>query len=106
VVVTVFAGRPPANLPLPEWDQAAGFQPGDDVMSIRRAEDLEALTLLQAKPLWLDFCDNQYGCSPSVMEVVSALQEVVRRVPHDAIFLPLGLFHSDHQLTHEAGAVC
>jgi hypothetical protein len=40
VVATVFAGCPPAGAPLTEWDRAAGFQAGDDVMNARRAEDL------------------------------------------------------------------
>jgi LmbE family N-acetylglucosaminyl deacetylase len=102
LVVTIFAGRPPAHLPLPEWDRAAGFQPGDDVSGMRRAEDQEALTLLRATPLWLDFCDSQYHCSPSVEEVTLALQEVVQRDNPLAVFLPFGLFHSDHQLAHEA----
>jgi len=105
LVVTVFAGRPAATLPLTEWDQAAGFQSGDDVMGIRRTEDQNALTGLQAEPRWLDFCDSQYRCSPSVGEVSVALQEIIQRVRPQAIFLPLGLFHSDHQLTHEAACL-
>lgn len=103
--MTVFAGRPAAAQPLPEWDQAAGFQPGDDVMGIRRTEDLNALTGLGAEPRWLDFCDSQYRCSPSVGEMRLALQEIILQVNPQAIFLPLGLFHSDHQLTHEAACL-
>jgi LmbE family N-acetylglucosaminyl deacetylase len=102
LVLTVFAGRPPVGTPLPEWDQAAGFQPGDDVMGIRRAEDRSALTLLDAEPIWLDFCDSQYHCSPSIHEVITALQEIADLTNPRPVFLPLGLFHSDHQLVHEA----
>lgn len=104
VVVTVFAGRPPAALPLPEWDRAAGFQEGDDVMGVRRAEDAAALRILQAQPLWLDFCDSQYQCSPRAEAVTQALSDVMRATPHEAALFPLGLFHSDHQLTYAACA--
>jgi LmbE family N-acetylglucosaminyl deacetylase len=90
---------------LREWDQAAGFRPGDVVSGLRRAEDREALALLRAEPLWLDFCDSQYGCSPSVAEVTTALQEIVKRANPHAVLLPLGLFHSDHHLAHEATRV-
>jgi LmbE family N-acetylglucosaminyl deacetylase len=31
-----------------------------------------------------------------------ALQEIILEVNPRTVFLPLGLFHSDHQLTHEA----
>jgi LmbE family N-acetylglucosaminyl deacetylase len=102
IVVTVCAGRPPADAPLTEWDHAAGFRPGDDVMGMRRAEDREALTLLAAHPIWLDFCDSQYGQSPSVEAVMNALHGVVCAANPKTIVLPLGLFHSDHVLTHQA----
>jgi LmbE family N-acetylglucosaminyl deacetylase len=102
LVVTVFAGRPPAGIPLPEWDQAAGFQPGDDVVGARRAEDRAALNVLAAEPVWLDFCDSQYRCSPSINEVGTALHEVIAMANPCSVFFPLGLFHSDHQLVHDA----
>lgn len=103
VVATVFAGRPPAGQPLTEWDRAAGFQPGDDVIGLRRAEDLDALVVLGAYPLWLDFCDSQYQRSPSEEDVALALREVLRLMQPRAVFLPLGLLHGDHLLTHGAG---
>jgi LmbE family N-acetylglucosaminyl deacetylase len=102
IVVTVCAGRPPADLSLTEWDRAAGFQPGDDVMGMRREEDRAALTLLAAHPVWLDFCDSQYRRSPSAEAVMDALYEVVCACHANTIVLPLGLFHSDHLLTHRA----
>ena len=102
IVVTVCAGRPPADVPLTEWDRAAGFQPGDDVMGMRRTEDRAALTLLAAYPIWLDFCDSQYGRSSSPEAVMDALHEVICAAKANTIVLPLGLFHSDHVLTHQA----
>jgi LmbE family N-acetylglucosaminyl deacetylase len=102
IVVTVCAGRPSPNAALTEWDRAAGFQAGDDVMGVRRKEDERALTLLSAHPLWLDFCDRQYRPSPSPESVMEALHQVVLGGHVTTIVLPLGLFHSDHVLTHDA----
>lgn len=102
LVVTVCAGRPSTDVPLTEWDRAAGFRPGDDVMGMRRAEDRQALTLLAAHPVWLDFCDSQYRQSPSPEIVMEALHEVIGAADANTIVLPLGLFHSDHVLTHHA----
>jgi LmbE family N-acetylglucosaminyl deacetylase len=102
IVVTVCAGRPSADVPLTEWDRAAGFRAGDDVMGMRREEDRAALTLLAAYPVWLNFCDSQYRRSPSPEAVMEALHEVVCATNANTIVLPLGLFHSDHVLTHRA----
>src|SRR4051812_4728612 len=55
VVVTVFAGAPPTYETVTEWDALAGFRAGDDVMAARRAEDRDALAVLGARPVWLDF---------------------------------------------------
>src|ERR1051326_2228222 len=102
IVATVFAGRPAEHAPLTEWDRAAGFLPGDDVMALRRAEDHAALSLVHARPLWFDFRDAQYGASPPLTEMVEALNETIRRIHPEVILAPMGLFHSDHVLTHEA----
>jgi LmbE family N-acetylglucosaminyl deacetylase len=102
IVVTVCAGRPSRDVALTEWDRAAGFQPGDDVMGVRREEDQRALTLLSAHPLWLNFCDSQYRPPPSPETVMEALHQVVSATRVTTIALPLGLFHSDHVLTHDA----
>ena len=102
VVVTVFAGRPPRYDGLTAWDAAAGFRPGDDVVGLRRDEDRAALALLRARPVWLDFRDAQYGDSPSVDAVSGALEAAIREVDAPSVFIPLGLFHSDHHLAHDA----
>jgi LmbE family N-acetylglucosaminyl deacetylase len=104
-VVTVFAGRPTANISLPEWDRAAGFQPGDDVMGVRREEDRAALALLGAQPVWLEFCDSQYRCSPSAEDIARSVHEVLESFVPTSVFFPLGLFHSDHHLAHDASAL-
>jgi LmbE family N-acetylglucosaminyl deacetylase len=101
-VVTVFAGSPPSYEPFTEWDRASGFQPGDDVMALRREEDRRALSLLDARPLWLDFLDAQYAGSPPVDVVAARLDEVLDGTHARSVLIPAGLFHSDHVLTHQA----
>jgi LmbE family N-acetylglucosaminyl deacetylase len=102
VVVTAFAGRPPAYDGVTPWDAAAGFGPGDDPVAARRAEDRDALALLAAIPRWLDFCDSQYHRSPGVDELTDALDAVLTAERAAIVAAPLGLFHSDHALVHEA----
>src|SRR5919106_5159209 len=47
IVTTVFAGAP-KHSELTEWDAAAGFRAGQDVMAARREEDQQALTIVGA----------------------------------------------------------
>jgi LmbE family N-acetylglucosaminyl deacetylase len=102
VVVTVFAGRPATYGPLTRWDAASGFRAGDDPVGVRRAEDGAALALLDATPVWLDFCDGQYGPSPSVDALATALAPAIDGARPTAVVVPLGLFHRDHALAHDA----
>jgi LmbE family N-acetylglucosaminyl deacetylase len=89
-------------MPLTEGDAAAGFQAGDDVIGLRREEDRRALGGLGAEPIWLEFLDSQYADPPSGETIAGALEALLRRVAPDAVFFPLGLFHSDHRLTRQA----
>lgn len=102
VVVTVFAGAPPSYETVTEWDALAGFRPGDDVMAARREEDARALAILNAHPIWLEFRDSQYQCSPTAPEIADALERAIGESDLRAVFIPLGLFHSDHHLAHAA----
>jgi LmbE family N-acetylglucosaminyl deacetylase len=102
IVVTVFAAGPASDEPLTEWDQASGFQPGDDVMAARREEDRRALSLLAAHPLWLQFHDSQYRRSPTREGLARTLRIVVQTIKPHAIMIPWGLFHSDHILVSDA----
>jgi LmbE family N-acetylglucosaminyl deacetylase len=101
-VVTVCAGGPAPDGFLTEWDRSSGFQVDDDVMALRRREDAQALSLLGAHALWLSFYDSQYGNPASPPDVLRALSVVVETVSPHSLFVPLGLFHSDHRLTSEA----
>jgi LmbE family N-acetylglucosaminyl deacetylase len=102
VVVTVFAGKPPPSATVRPWDEAAGFRPGDDVVGVRQAEDRAALARLGATPVWLPFLDSQYADSPTVETIVPALEAPLVAAGADVVCVPLGLFHSDHDLAHRA----
>ncbi len=102
VVVTVFAGRPDPGTSLTSWDADCGFHAGDDVVGRRREEDAEALGVLGASVVWLDFLDSQYGSSPPPDAVVSGIDAVVRAHDPGEVVLPHGLFHSDHHLASDA----
>ncbi len=102
IVATIFAGSPAAGAPITEWDLAGGFRPGDDVMNMRRAEDAAALTLLGGVPLWLNFHDRQYGPPHSPSELQAAVTGLIESLQPAVVFIPLGLFHSDHISVHEA----
>jgi LmbE family N-acetylglucosaminyl deacetylase len=106
VVITVCAGGPTERGSVTSWDAAAGFTAGDDVMVVRRREDAQALSLLHATPVWLEFRDTQYrhtpGDHPSAAAVADAVEGVVRRYEIETVLFPAGLFHDDHRLTHEA----
>ncbi len=103
VVVTVFAGFPPAYDGVTEWDAACGFCADDDVVALRRAEDRRAARRLGAASSWLDFVDDQYADErPSIDEIASALRDELAAQVFDTIAIPLGIQHRDHQRTHDA----
>lgn len=102
LLVTVFAGGPADYGVLTSWDRACGFAPGDDVMAARRDEDRHAAQVLGASVAWLPFLDSQYGCTPAMPQMVARLRDVIGSARPDAVAFPLGLFHSDHELTREA----
>jgi LmbE family N-acetylglucosaminyl deacetylase len=102
VVATVFAGRPPGESAPTSWDVQCGFADGDDVIGARRFEDRQALDTLGAEPMWLDFCDDQYGRTPSADALAETIAGLLAAWQPHAVFSPLGLFHSDHRRTSDA----
>ena len=101
VVVTLFAGIPPAGRALPEWDAACGFASARQAMLARRREDRAALTALAARPCWIGCLDAQYR--DRVPDGLPArLARALARVGSSRVAVPLGLFHEDHRLVHLA----
>ena len=101
-VITVFAGIPEPDMPAPDWDRRAGFPSGAAAVTARRVEDQQALSRLDATPLWLDFFDSQYGIAAHREDLATRLHEVLIDFAGATIAAPLGLFHSDHQLVQQA----
>ncbi|HJU23393.1 MAG TPA: PIG-L family deacetylase [Casimicrobiaceae bacterium] len=102
LVVTLFAGDAPKGVSPTRWDRECGFDEGDDVVTRRRDEDRCALALLAARPVWLDFRDDQYGESAPVDVIADALARVIEHEKPDIVHSPLGLFHSDHYRASDA----
>ncbi len=105
-VVTVFAGAPPAYPdPASEWDALGGFTSGDDVVVLRRDEDLAALAVLNAEHVWLEFADHQYldeADRAKAPEVAARLRDALHELDPTAVFVPFGLGNPDHDITHQA----
>lgn len=101
-VVTVFAGIPDETKPLTEWDATCGYLSARQAMLSRRREDETALQMLSARPVWLSFCDAQYGQPCRTLDVSRCLGSVLEDTLCDTVLFPLGLFHSDHELAHRA----
>ena len=101
-VLTVFAGAPRDADRCTEWDAQCGFASAEQAVAMRREEDRRALAMLDARARWLDFADSQYGETPPVAAVADAVGELLRAQRPACVLYPLGLFHSDHRLVHEA----
>lgn len=96
IVVTVFAGIPPHGTPAPSWDQRAGFRHADEAVRARRDEDRRALALLDARPVWLDFLDDQYGVPTTSTAIATRVAAAIDAHPGFGVLAPAGLFHRDH----------
>lgn len=105
LVGTVFTGLPPnsgdARLCTP-WDRACGFTDARQAMQARRAEDQRALGLLGAQAVSMGFLDRQYGASPHVNALATAIEELIESHRCESVLMPLGLCHPDHDLVHRA----
>jgi LmbE family N-acetylglucosaminyl deacetylase len=102
VVVTVFAGIPPRGTAAPPWDRRAGFRTSDEAMRARRDEDSRALALLDARPVWLDFFDDQYEMPAASTAIAAKLADAIDAHPGHRVLAPAGLFHHDHLQVQQA----
>jgi LmbE family N-acetylglucosaminyl deacetylase len=116
-LTTVFAAGPASVNPLTPWDRAAKyFEEGADVTAIRRQEDRQAAALVHASARHLTYWDGQYRNEyygydgPADQELAQAIAgDLLRPCPEhpvDAWVIPLGLGHTDHRLTADAGLLC
>lgn len=105
-VVTVFAGNPERYPePMRKWDVQSGFDPGDDVMAVRRDEDRAALSVLDAVPHHLDYIEYTYnpGDRPVRPEkIAEGLAPALRGLAPTLVLAPFGLANPDHDVTHRA----
>jgi LmbE family N-acetylglucosaminyl deacetylase len=105
-VVTVLGGRPPAYPEPPtDWDALGGFATGDDVVEVRREEDVKAMAVLESGYRWLDFPDHQYlepAARPTPSEVAPALGDAIADLDPTSVFFPMGLANPDHVMVHDA----
>jgi len=105
-VVTVLGGRPPAYPEeVSDWDALGGFVAGDDVVAVRREEDVAAMSVLESGYRWLEFSDHQYlapADRPTPAAVAPVLAATVDELEPTAVFVPMGLGNPDHVMVHEA----
>jgi LmbE family N-acetylglucosaminyl deacetylase len=130
LVITIFAGIPPANTKLSpfalqqhrKWGADQTKEPGN-IIAVRRQEDAAALDYLQADYLWLDFPEAIYRGDPAQYtseeqliggdihpadqiidrQLAEILLDLQSRLPDTAWYAPLGIGrHVDHQLVCSA----
>jgi len=101
VVLTVFAGMPPAEMGAPSWDQRCGFDCPRAAMRARRDENARALEALGVRGEQLPLLDQQYGGQGEGL--VMALEDSLAQIGASRVLLPLGLFHEDHVRVSNAG---
>ena len=103
-VVTTYTAGPPSWAGLTDWDRSCGFRPGDDVMAVRKREDLAALAVLAAAPVWLDVVEGQYAEGADLGEVARRLGRGIEALDPEpsVVAVPLGVGHPDHVRVSDA----
>jgi LmbE family N-acetylglucosaminyl deacetylase len=105
VVVTVFAGVPPSELPVTDYDVRSGWVNAQAAVIGRRLEDDRATSVLGVdRSYHLAFFDRQYAIPNDETQIIDALAEVfyehLVRAPVEfdehVVFAPVGLLHPDH----------
>lgn len=103
-ILTVFSGQPSTPIST-EWDTHCGFPDSATAMTCRVNEDAQALGILGAIPLQGDFLDSQYvsfGKAPTRETIAHSIATALEQHETPLLYIPLGLFHSDHRLVHQA----
>jgi hypothetical protein len=104
VVVTCFAGLPPAGSQ-GHWDLAGQVADGRSAMEQRRVEDHDAMALVDGEALHLDLVESQHRPDPGESaDVVAELRVALRDVLRGAadVWLPAGIGrHPDHVIARD-----
>lgn len=106
-VCTIFTGVPPGDVGT-DWDAQCGFSNARDAQAARIVEDDRALQTLGVAAHRLDFLDSQYvphapeAQKPTRTAIAHALSDLIGALRPRVLMMPLGLFHSDHELVHHA----
>src|SRR5436190_14325350 len=95
-VVTLFAGLPSNPDQQTDYDKKTGFKDARDAVAVRQNEDKEALALLQANPIHLDFVVHQYNEPNDYQAMFHKLEEIYRAGDYDFVIAPLGIEHPQH----------
>lgn len=105
IVLTLFAGTGHDPSRKTGWDADCGFSSAGQAMAERWREDDHALALLDAIPHRLPYADHQYrdrDGEVAVDDLAGAIAWILQLYRPDVVAIPLGLFHRDHELAHEA----
>lgn len=97
-VVTVFAGPPPAEVGLTEWDLLTGAKSSIERHHERIAEDERANAVIGSRPVHLPFPEEQFRDGlPDAVGCTGELALLLARA--DAVWVPAGIGgHPDHLL--------
>lgn len=95
-LLTVFSGIPMQKNLLTDYDRACGFKTSKDAMVIRRQEDFEACSLLNANPIHMKRLDSQYKKGGDYKGLSSELEAFIKKGNYELIVGPLGIIHNDH----------
>jgi LmbE family N-acetylglucosaminyl deacetylase len=95
-VVTVFTGAPKATQPRGYNEATTGAATAREAFEIRKAEDRNALSELDATWVHLDLLEMQWAGDQDLPTVASAIRAGVRVVAPRSIVVPIGIQHPDH----------
>ena len=73
-------------------------------MDTRIAEDKKAMEILDVTYFHLGFLDSIYQKKNSIMEIRSAIEEILEKYNCESVYLPLAIGnHPDHLIVHQIG---
>lgn len=98
-VITVFGGAPKPKQKTP-YDIKCGFDNSTIANYARKIEDINALKILKANPIHLDFIDGQYRDNELDSFMFEDLEDIllkqIEENNYEFIIAPLGIGHPDH----------